>query len=156
MIQRLNIQKSLIHIIYKILMFCMVLVALTPCLLNCAGLSDWEYELPNDYCILRLNGADIIIAKKSDDGYSYSNVTERYISCFAYNDKYICAKRFELSDDIKQEEILKMDIECAKYCIINTETHEVYDFLTEEQYKALCYELNITDLCEWINTYPAP
>lgn len=126
------------------------------CLSSCIGpgLSDWEYELPNDYYVVRANSISIGIGIKDKGG--YSKVIDRYIVCFAYNDKYVCARRFDLSEDIRQEEILKMNIEEAKYCIINTETHEIYDSLTKEKYETLCNELNITGLCDWIDTYPAP
>ena len=138
---------------------CLIIIAII-CfsLFSCVspGLSDWEYELPNDYYIVRANSNSIGIGIKNEKGNAYSKVIDNYVVCFAYNDKYVCARRFELASDARQEEILKMDIEKAKYCIINTETKDVYDSLTIEEYEALCNELGITDLCGWINTYPAP
>ena len=142
---------------------CILAVTLVACFFNLfifscfgPGLSDWEYELPNDYYVVRVNSDTIGIGIKNENGYSYSTVIDNYIVCFAYNDKYVCARRFELAERIRQEEILKMNIEEAKYCIINTETNDVYGSLTAEEYETLCNEFNIIDLCDWINTYPTP
>ena len=121
-------------------------------LYSCVGPSDWTYELPNDYKIFRLNTVDICIYNNN------SIVVEEYITCFAYNERFICARRLVLDDDKQyfHDDIMALDFDQAVYCIVDTQTNDVYDLLTKENYEYLCTELKIENLCEWINTSPKP
>ena len=124
---------------------------------SCVGVSDWEYELPNGYFVSRINATNICICHLENEQYSmYTVVIDKYITCFSYNDTYICARRLEVELQAKPEEILNMDFDEAWYCILNAGTGEVYDSLTEEEYDKLIEELNITNLCDWIGTDKKP
>ena len=44
----------------------------------------------------------------------------------------------------------------APYFILDTETQEMYEDLSKEKFDALCVELEITNLCDWIDTDTKP
>ncbi|MBQ7788039.1 MAG: DUF3997 domain-containing protein [Clostridia bacterium] len=124
-------------------------------MISCAGLGDWEYELPNGYSIIRLNASTIIIGSDYK-GYESSIIFERYITSFAYNEQYVCARRLDVPENYFFDDIMNMDFEEAEYLIIDTISHEIHSSLSKEEYQSLCKELNITGLCDWIDTYPDP
>ncbi len=53
------------------------------------GLSDWSYDLPNDYAIWRCNSRTINLGKKTSDC-SMEERVGSYISMFCYDDRYVC------------------------------------------------------------------
>lgn len=115
------------------------------------GTSDWEYKLPNNYSIFRPNSSTIAIYCDN------SLVIDSYVTCFTYNERFICARRLVLDDkDYFYDDIIKMDFNQAVYCIIDTKTHSVYDLLDENEFELLCDELVIENLCTWINTSSNP
>ena len=69
------------------LLFCSLLLC------SCVGISDWKYELPNNYSIIRFNTSTIEIYCED------SPVLDRYVTCFAYNERFICARRLVLDDN---------------------------------------------------------
>lgn len=52
------------------------------------GNNDWEYSLPNEYVIWRINSRNIVCGKK-DFEYSISEVGGEYITKFCYNDRHV-------------------------------------------------------------------
>ena len=140
---------------------CLMAIALVLCFSLCSlllcscigpGPADWQYELPNNYFVFRPNSATIEIHGKN------GVVVNNYVTCFAYNEIYVCARSLDLEQDNQYffDDIMNMDFDNAKYYIINTETGDVYNALTEKEYNTLCQELNIISLCDWIDTYPKP
>ena len=119
-------------------------------LFSCAGLSDWEYELPQGYCIIRVNSCDIHIG--SNNGVK----VDRFIVSFCYNDRYVCAKRVEVSENDSYDDIMSMVPDDAFYCIVDTITNKVYDRLNTKQFEELCTELEVYNLCDWIDTTTKP
>ncbi|MBO4982963.1 MAG: hypothetical protein J6D23_02805 [Clostridia bacterium] len=149
---KLNIRKKFVYLLVAVFLIieCISIV-------SCAGLSDWSYELPNGYCVSRVNSADISILREREEfsALSYEVVVDRYVICFCYNDVYVCARRL----DVPQYggfDPLELNVEEADYNIVNTETREVYKGLTEDEYNELCSQLGIIELCDWIDTYPKP
>ena len=126
--------------------------------LCCCGMSDWQYDLPNSYYVVRTNYSTIFINYKNEKGLSEPAVPpEKYVSYFAYNDTYIVAQTITLPEKIEPDEI-ELLLKHAKvaYYIVNSETQEVYEELTWEEYEALMNELQITNLCDWIPTITKP
>jgi len=150
--------KSMLHT-QKLFMTIIVLSAIfisSITMFSCAGLSDWEYELPNNYFVLRLNTTSINISIK-DGKSSYSTIIETYVTCFAYNDRFVCARRLVLPENVRfYDELIKLDFEEALYYIIDTNTGYVYESLTEKDYNEKCKQLNIINLCDWIATSGKP
>ena len=136
----------------RTLIIALVLCLCSLLLISCAGLQDWDYMLPNGYCVARANTNSISILS-----YDEAVVIYRHVTCFSYNEKYVCARRIDLPNEhISFEQLMSLDFEQAEYWIVNTETDETYDSLTKEEYDTLIAELNITNLCDWIDTYPRP
>ena len=148
-----HIQKNL-----AIAMVIFILVLNFFCNIGCSiilgpGQLDWEYSLPNGYYVARINSTDIRISNSIQGGVR----TDRYITCFAYNDTYVCARRLEVPEELYIfDELMDMNFEEAKYLIINTSTGELYDSLEKIDFDIKCKELGITNLCDWIATYPKP
>lgn len=138
-----------------VLIFCLFCCCFNLFLCSCVGMSDWEYELPNNYSVTRLNASTINIYNDNALG---GPVIDNYVTRFAYNERFVCARRLVLDDDKRyfSKDIMAMDFEQAVYCIIDTQTHDVYDLLNKDEFDLLCKELEIENLCDWIDTYPKP
>ena len=144
------------------LILAVVILVIEMFFLSSCGVFGWTYELPNHYCVDRDSEGNVRVIKEYGK-YTYGNfivTIEPYITCFAYNERYICAMKIDLNTygDLTFEEIDEMakNNEKLVYSIVDTETDNVYDLLTEQQYNQLLSELNITNLCDWIGTDKKP
>lgn len=156
MILKLRLRKSLTHV-YRLLVLFVLISAVFVFVCSC-GLSDWDYDLPNGYYVARGNYKWIFLAYANSDGLG-GTITppEKYVSYFAYNEVYIVAQTVMLPEEIEPDEI-ETFLRHAKitYYVVNSETREVYEQLTEEEYETLISELQITNLCDWIPTITKP
>ena len=117
---------------------------------------DWSYDLIGDYSIWRINSRDITLGKYTSD-FSCSTVVDSYITCFAYNDRFIAVRRLDVPKEYFQEDIFEMDFEQANWFIVDTQTDEVYGpYFSDEEFQKQCEELPVGELGDWIDTYPAP
>lgn len=149
---------------------CAICVLLCCCVLftSCAGLADWEYELPNDYCVTHINSMSIVFGKRDVSTEQLIDPQiERFITDFCYNDSYIGLKRFALStmdfgtreetffgcslDDISKMEYNYEESD-LEYYLVDAVKDKIYGPYTAEEYGMQCEELNITGMCEWIST----
>ena len=149
--------QKLLTLGYKL--FIVLFIVSTVCAPLCAcGLSDWDYDLPNGYYVARGNYKRIFLAYGNGNGLG-TTITpkDKYVSYFAYNEVYIVAQTITLPEEIEPDEIEPF-LKHAKvaYYIVNSETQEVYEELTQEEYEALISELQITHLCDWIPTITKP
>ena len=118
---------------------------------------DWGYDLNEDYSIWRINSGTICLVKVNKDLHTGTDVVESYITSFAYNDRFIAARRLDVPDGYKQEDILQMDFDQAEYFIVDADTDMVYGpYSSGEDFQTKCDELKVGDLGSWIDTYPAP
>ena len=131
-----------------------ILACLLLCLLLCscvgAGLGDWSYPLPNSYAIWRVNSQCIVFGKES--GHSLSNDVDSYIFAFCCNERYVGLKRLEerpLPD-------APVSADSAEFYLVDTQTEQIVGPMSERAYREKLDALGINDLCDWIDTYPAP
>ena len=142
---KLNANK--IVLLLATMMICFVLTA-------CAGLSDWDYELPNGYCVRHVNTENIALIK--EDG---RYVIKRYVLEFCYSDSYIGIKRLPISDQTPYEEVLhieEMDTSNPDYYLVDTVNDSVMGPYTADKYVQQIQALKIEDMCDWIKTVPKP
>lgn len=137
--------------------FCSNLIS---CNWNARG--DWSYNLPNGYKIMRVNSTDIVLVASDyclidEKGYLTNTMVERYITCFCYNAYYVAVRRIDVSNDMSFEDIVNKDSDSALFYLVNTETNELNGpYSTLEDFENACMKFEIVDLCDWIDTYPAP
>ncbi len=158
----------------RLLSFLLLLITLCVLLSSCSGslalfvllstsgfnpTGDWIYHVSDDYAILRLNGRTIQLGKQNPN-YKvevYSTVVENYITCFCYNENFVAVRRLNVPGNIMKDEIFEMDFEQAAYYLVDMTTDEIYGpFESADDFNTACADLNVTDLCDWINTHPAP
>ena len=69
---------------YRIICLLVVIsLLLTACY---GGVSDWIYEFPNNYAIVRVNSQTVVFGKKAD---TFEQILSRYIIAYSFNDIYI-------------------------------------------------------------------
>ena len=128
----------------KILITVLVVFVLTGC---GAGISDWSYQLPNDYEVWRINSNSIIIKDMS----SHKNVSEisGFVKEFAYDDRYVFTRNVESIED--------NNVFDEKYYILDTEEKNVYDACDSvDELKNLAENLEIELPIKWYRTSPDP
>lgn len=158
----------------RLLSFLLLLITLCVLLSSCSGslalfvlfsasgfnpTGDWMYKVSDDYAILRINGSTIQLGKQNPNYRVevYSTVVENYITCFCYNENFVAVRRLNVPGNIMKDEILEMDFEQAAYYLVDMTTDEIYGpFENADDFNTACADLNVTDLCDWINTHPAP
>lgn len=148
----------------------LLILSLIGCLVlsSCAGLSDWEYVLPNDYVVVRVNGSCIDFGKLDENGSSIE--IDRYIIEFCYNESFIGLKRFPLpfnpNENPEREKAFfgsdpnhleynykESDLE---YYLVNAFADEIYGPYTAAEYNEKCKDLGVGEMCDWINTASNP
>lgn len=155
-------EKSLIGVLHTRKLLALI-VALVILIFSCFGLSScvevtWEYILPRGYYISYFDYYHIIL--KDISGFS---ITSGCITSFCYDSRYVCARIVDLGDKYaygKTIEEVRAELQAKKqdapYFILDTETQEMHEDLSKEEFDALCVELEITDLCDWIDTDTKP
>lgn len=128
----------------KIIMLLLVCVALTGC---GAGVSDWSYQLPNNYEVWRINSDSIIIK----DMETQKNVDEiiGFVKEFSYDSRYVFTRNVE--------SISINNIFDEKYYVLDTKEKKVYDSCDSiSELTELAEELEIKVPTKWYRTSPDP
>ncbi len=69
--------------------FILLLIVVSFFLTSCAGLSDWSFELPNDYEVWHINSKEIKILYVEGNGNSGKEVIPSFVKEFAYDNRYV-------------------------------------------------------------------
>lgn len=140
-----------------------LIVALVILAISCFGLSScvevtWEYILPRGYYISYFDDYDITL--NDIEGFI---ITSGCITSFCYDSRYVCARIVDIGNKYANGKTVEEDRaelqakkQDAPYFILDTETQEMYEDLSKEKFDALCVELEITNLCDWIDTDTKP
>lgn len=130
----------------QVLLQVVISIFLLTMLTGCAGIADWEYRgLPGECVVVRLNA----YTKYIMNGECTETYIENYVDAFATDGKFIYAKRIE------PEEIDKW-FPKKTYCVLDTETYEVVEFETKEEFEAHLTELELETKVDWISTKQNP
>ena len=132
-----------------------VLIMLCTALSACigAGAGDWTYVLPNGYVMVRINSRNILIGQSYEYTLDSKNGIEAHIIEFCFNDRYVCAQQVDVTKDLNKP-VNKDD---PRYLILDTLNQEVIGPFTDiDAYNRELIRLEVTDLCDWIATSPAP
>lgn len=136
-----------------ILAACLVLVLLL--LTGCPGFSDWEYDLPNDYMIIRVNSQDIQFGKGDEE--QYTRLIDRYIVSFCFSDRYIGLQRIPIDTPYNElfrvEELDRSNIE---FYLIDSETGTTYGPWTAAEYDEQIKILSVSGMSAWQSTSSNP
>lgn len=125
-------------------MLFLILIVLTGC---GAGVSDWSYQLPNNYEVWRINSDSIIIK----DMESQKNVEEiaGFVKEFSYDSRYVFTRNVE--------SINNNNIFDEKYYVLDTKEKKVYNSCASiSELKELAEELEIEIPTIWYRTSPDP
>lgn len=137
--------------------FCLSIIVLL--LTSCPALSDWLYELPNDYAISSNAYTTIDLAKiksRYGDSCTLDIVVETYIDEFAYSERYIAVKQFD-PEKLDFENFNSNDFSAPLYYIVDTVSTNVYGpYETKEMFETACAELDVGNLGNWICTRNNP
>lgn len=128
----------------KIFMVMLVIFLLTGC---GAGVSDWSYQLPNNYEVWRINSNSIIIK----DMNTQKNVDEisGFVKEFSYDSRYVFTRNV---DSIESNNIFD-----EKYYVLDTEEKKVYDSCNSvDELNELAENLEIEIPIKWYRTSPDP
>lgn len=128
----------------KIFMVMLVIFLLTGC---GAGVSDWSYQLPNNYEVWRINSNNIIIK----DMNTQKNVDEisGFVKEFSYDSRYVFTRNV---DSIESNNIFD-----EKYYVLDTEEKKVYDSCNSvDELNELAEKLEIEIPIKWYRTSPDP
>lgn len=112
-----------------------------------AGVSDWSYQLPNNYEVWRINSNNIIIK----DMNTQKNVDEisGFVKEFSYDSRYVFTRNV---DSIESNNIFD-----EKYYVLDTEEKKVYDSCNSvDELNELAEKLEIEIPVKWYRTSPDP
>lgn len=136
-----------------ILLLVCVMVSFSGCV------SDWLYELPNDYAISNnaYTTIDFVkITSRYRGSYTLDIVIETYINEFSYNEQYVAVKQFN-PENLDFRNFDSNDFSTPTYYFVDTVSTTVYGpYETQEEFDAACKEMNVGELGEWISTRSNP
>ncbi len=127
----------------------LVLICCVFCLAGCGKNYEWDYDLPNDYVIRKININEIVLGIKSGDDLMFENGQgttvgiKTYITEFKYGDNFIVLKCLDKTDETIN----------ILYYIIDSSERDIYGpFSSENAYDISATEL-IKDekLSDWIS-----
>lgn len=98
--------------------------------IGCAGLADYNIDLPGNYSIIRTSGHEITIAPKTDIGWGPAVVPTEIIKA-SWNKNYVIAKQKDLEDNE------------LYFWIIDTKTGNKEKFLNKNEFKNKLKKYNI-------------
>ena len=113
---------------------------------GCAGLADYEADLPGGYSIVRTSAHSVFIAPKTGEGNWGSNVNPTKVTEVLWDEKYILAKQLGLKDDPKSSNGYQIpEKQSVHYWILEYETGETTGPLNEEGFIEKRIEFQIAD-----------
>ena len=98
---------------------------------GCAGLADYDIDLPGNYSIVRTSGHEVSIAPKIGEGEWGANIVPAEVVEAGWNKKYIIAKQKNLDNK-------KMN-----YWIIDVKTGKEEKFLNKSEFEHKLKKYNI-------------
>ena len=136
-------------------------------LVGCPAWSDWEYYLPNDYIIFRVNSRNIKLAEQTiykekqtiygkKEYHDIDTVVDNYISEFCYNEQFIAVKQMN-PETMNFEDFETNNFESAVFYLVDTSNDDVFGpYQTEAEFNKIIDGKEITNLCQWISTRNNP
>ncbi|MGW6379949.1 DUF3997 domain-containing protein [Peribacillus butanolivorans] len=113
---------------------------------GCAGLSDYDVDLPGKYSIVRTSAHNVFIAPKEGEGRWGSPIIPTEVTEIAWDENYIMAKQVELKEDPESENGYEIpDEESYHFWIVEIETGKATGPLDEQSFMEKRSELKIAD-----------
>lgn len=140
-------------------LFPLIVILLLVCvLLSSCGLGDGTYQLPNDYCLIHVNGHCIKLATRewtegeSISFYTYHTaVPNFFVKKVCNNSQYIGLLGIVTKSEFATAEELESGQRA--YYLVDTESGSVYGcWDTESAFMEQCRSLDVGELGEWIET----
>ncbi len=117
-----------------------------------AGMGDWEYELPNQFAIWRINSRNIVLNDMSEK--QKGTPIDGYIISFCAGERFVGIKRaVSVPKDLEEE----IDRTRYHFYLVDTLLRRCYGpYTSNTAYDAACKDLGAADLGKWLDTVPAP
>lgn len=115
--------KKLIGLLFFSLLLC-----------GCAGLADYDIDLPGDYSVIRTSADNVIIAPKVGSGTWGETVIPTKVLEVGWNNNFIIAKQEDISINKKN------------YWIINIELNEIEGPLESQDFEKKLLDYNIKEI----------
>lgn len=115
-------------------------------LTGCAGVSDFDVDLPGDYSIIRTSPDIVFISPKLEDGLFGETMIEEKVVEVAWNNRYILAKQIGFMSN--PENHLYMEVlnpNDTSYWILDYTTDELAGPFTESEFTDKRSELGISE-----------
>lgn len=123
-----------------------LLAALLIMVQGCAGLGDYDVELPGGYSVVRTSGHQVTISPKESSSSWGSPVVPAKVVQVAWDETYIVAKQLGLTQDPNRTTSYEIPDETkVYYWILNIKTKEIHGPLGQEDYEHKKTELHIPD-----------
>ena len=135
----------------------LLLACITASFSSCV--SDWLYELPNDYCIFNnatnYNSLDKI-THRNKGSCRAEVVVESYVHEFSYNEQYVAVKQFD-PEKLDFENFNSNDFSTPTYYLVDTISGNIYGpYKSQKEFETVCREFDVGNLSEWIVTSRNP
>ncbi|MBU9713694.1 DUF3997 domain-containing protein [Evansella tamaricis] len=115
-------------------------------LTGCAGMADYDVELPGNYSILRTSAHQVTIALKTGEDSWGSEIIPAKVTEVGWDENYIIAKQVKLTQDKNRENNYKIpDEQNYQYWILSIETGDLTGPLDEGRLTDKRKEYKISD-----------
>ncbi|MDM5154994.1 DUF3997 domain-containing protein [Bacillus sp. DX1.1] len=129
---------------HRLMFFKMSVISLL-LLTGCAGVSDYDVDLPGDYSIVRSSAHNVTIAPKEGSGGWGSAVIPTKVTEVAWDKNYIIAKQVDLKQDPKNKNYHIPNKQNYHYWILDIKTGKVTGPLDDESLKEKRTEFKISN-----------
>lgn len=113
---------------------------------GCAGLGDYDIELPGKYSVVRTSAHQVTISPQQSSSSWGSPIVPAKVVQVAWNENYILAKQLGLKQDPNKTNYYEIPDETKEYYwILNVRTKEAYGPLNKQDFDNKKKELLISD-----------
>jgi len=124
----------------KILLVAVVFLLLSAC----AGMADYDVDLPSDYWVIRSSAHNIIILRGDGTLFEETLVPAK-VTQIGWDEKFIVANQVSLQKESNESDYLIPNEKDMHYWIINYKTDEIMGPLDENQFLERKSELQIPE-----------
>ena len=112
---------------------------------GCAGLGDYDIDLPGNYSVVRTAAHQVTIAPKTSDTSWGSNIIPTKVTELAWDDTYILAKQVGLKEDPNNNSYQIPNREDVHFWMVEIKSGNVFGPLDEEGFRDKRNELGISN-----------
>lgn len=153
-IQEKNKSSRLKRVLLSALIICFFFIlcyAILVVLLMTGSRGDWDYNIIDNYFLVRVNSEEIVLSRYLEEGHRPIIINNCYVEAFSNNESYIAVQGVPMQNHAVVQEALDSDDRI--YYLVDTKSGEII-FICEDlnSFALFCFNECAFDNLNWIHS----